>query len=77
MFALRESYIVLEEGNLILLSAVLINSKAQASHFSFGLEISPRLYETDLLSRYRAYAKEMICPQHDIQILVQRSGIGN
>ena len=36
-----------------------IQTKAIASHFSFGPQ--RELYDTDLLSRYRAYANEKVC----------------
>ncbi|KAL8973531.1 MAG: hypothetical protein Q9197_002218 [Variospora fuerteventurae] len=46
---------------------VLVNTHAVAAHFSFRTQ--HELYDTDLLSRYRAYANEMICPKgHQIPI---------
>ena len=36
-----------------------IQTRALASHFSFGPQ--RQMYETDLLSRYRAYANEKVC----------------
>ena len=41
------------------LSALLINTHASVAHFTFMTQHD--CYTTDLLSRYRAYANEMVC----------------
>ncbi|KAL9575939.1 MAG: hypothetical protein Q9212_007541 [Teloschistes hypoglaucus] len=50
---------------------VLVNTHAVAAHFSFRTQ--HELYDTDLLSRYRAYANEMICTK-DNQIASPKGG---
>ena len=43
----------------------LVQTHALAAHFSFAVQ--HEMYDTDLLSRYRAYANEMICtPKNQI-----------
>jgi len=37
-----------------------MHGKAMASHFSFGAQYNG-LQQTDLLSRYKAYADESVC----------------
>ena len=41
--------------------ALLVNTHAIASHFSFRSQ--HEMYDTDLLDRYRAYANEKICTE--------------
>ncbi|KAL8909112.1 MAG: hypothetical protein Q9207_000446 [Kuettlingeria erythrocarpa] len=50
---------------------VLVNTHAVAAHYSFRTQ--HELYDTDLLSRYRAYANEMICTK-DNQIPIPKNG---
>ncbi|KAL8668161.1 MAG: hypothetical protein Q9202_000139 [Teloschistes flavicans] len=50
---------------------VLVNTHAVAAHFSFRTQ--HEIYDTDLLSRYRAYANEMICTK-DNQIASPKGG---
>ena len=50
-----------------------IQTRAMAAHFSFGPQ--RELYDTDLLSRYRAYANEKICgKRHQIAIPAEKGG---
>lgn len=37
----------------------LVQTHALTAHFSFAVQ--KEMYDTDLLSRYRAYANEMVC----------------
>lgn len=39
--------------------AALVNTHAIAAHFSFSSQVE--VMRTDLLSRYRAYARENVC----------------
>ena len=52
------------------LIALFVNTHAIAAHFSFRTQ--HELYDTDLLSRYRAYANEMICTK-DNQIRIPKA----
>ena len=50
----------------------LVQTRALAAHFSFAVQ--HEMYDTDLLSRYRAYANEMICGvKNQIQIRANAS----
>ena len=42
---------------------VYVQTRAIASHFSFGTQ--REMYDTDLLGRYRAYANENVCTNHN------------
>lgn len=50
---------MMKHGILTSNTEVLVQTHALAAHFSFGAQ--PEMYDTDLLSRYRAYANEMVC----------------
>lgn len=41
----------------------LVQTHALTAHFSFAVQ--PEMYDTDLLSRYRAYANEMVCSSNN------------
>ena len=49
---------------------LLVDTHSIVAHFSFGAQ--RKVYQTDLLSRYRAYANEMICTpdnqQHALEL---------
>ena len=56
----KSAYIlVTSETDFLILDAVM-HGKAVASHFSFGAQ-RDALEQTDLLSRYKAYAEENVC----------------
>ncbi|KAI4209179.1 MAG: hypothetical protein LQ351_007854 [Letrouitia transgressa] len=54
-----DEMVLSQEIPLKLQRPVLVNTHALAAHFSFRTQ--HEIYETDLLSRYRAMANEMIC----------------
>ena len=45
------------------LTALYVNTHAIAAHFSFRTQ--HEIFDSDLLSRWRAYANEMICTKEN------------